>query len=376
MNAIANGGCVNKRTTLSAILVLVATVSLLTVFLQAQALHGPLTNPDVIRMVRDKMPESTIIGKIQSGPVKFDLSPGGLALLRQGNVSPNILRVMMAAEKTGANPAGSGGATPGATGTVPGKPPSGKPTAAGTAPASSGGGKPTAVRYPTNLHVSAGPRIKITGLVQPSLPSTIAQTLQQQSSQTHADKSTIVTAGRPIVAGRTSTGANPSGSSTTQSAPGPTSLSQKMTHAPQPISACVVSSNPTVLTVSGKSRAIVFTPDVGPGPNPNNQYSIKGCNFGQAQGRGEVHIFGPFINHSSPVRLAIDSWSDNLIVVTFDPTFQDEYDLNNITLVVVASNGQNIQLAVSGQTGATFTRPGNSKRVLRIIDSNLGHSCQ
>ncbi|HET9789697.1 MAG TPA: hypothetical protein VFR08_00185, partial [Candidatus Angelobacter sp.] len=89
----------NKRTTLPAILILVATLSLLTVFLQAQTLHGPLTNPDVIRMVRDKVPEPTIIGKIQSGPVKFDLSPGGLALLRQGNVSANILRVMMAAEK-------------------------------------------------------------------------------------------------------------------------------------------------------------------------------------------------------------------------------------------------------------------------------------
>ena len=85
-------------------------------------------------MVKDKLPESTIMAKIQSGPVKFDLSPGGLALLRQANVSPNILRVMMAAEKTAGNPPSSGGAAPTAAGAVPGNKPAGTPTAAGTGP--------------------------------------------------------------------------------------------------------------------------------------------------------------------------------------------------------------------------------------------------
>ena len=169
-----------------------------------------------------------------------------------------------------------------------------------------------------------------------------------------------------MVAGRAPTGANPTGGSTpggnppggggaTPPAPGSNSLNQKMTHAQPGMSQCKFSSNPTIETVSGKNRNIVFTPNMGTGPNPTNQYTIRGCNFGQSQ--GQVHLFGPFINHSSPVRLGIDTWSDNLIVVTFDPTFQDEYDLKNITLVVVASNGQNVQLPGQSFAAARASRP-------------------
>lgn len=368
----------NKRTTLPAILLLVATVSLLTVFLQAQTLHGPLTNPDVIRMVRDKLPEPTIIEKIQSGPVKFDLSAGGLALLHQANVSPNILRVMMAAEKAGGNPPASGGATPNAAGTVPGNPPAGKPTAVGTVPGRAPIAKQRVMPSPDKMKIAAGPRIRIAGLVASTLTPSISQTLQQQAAQARSERAAGPSGARTIMAAGAPSGGNPAGGSTpggnptggrtqggnpptgrgTGTAPGTagqTSLSQKMLHAPQAMSQCKFSSNPTIETVSGKSRGIVFTPDIGTGQNPNNQYTIRGCNFGQAQ--GQVHLFGPFVNHSSPVRLGIDTWSDNLIVVTFDPTFQDEYDLNNITLVVVASNGQNVQLPGLSFVAARASRP-------------------
>jgi hypothetical protein len=144
---------------------------------------------------------------------------------------------------------------------------------------------------------------------------------------------------------------------TTPATAGPTSASQKLVRASQGMSQCKFSSNPVIETVSGKNSNIIFTPDMGTGPNPTNQYTIRGCNFGQSQGQGQVHLSGPFINHSSPVRLGIDSWSDNLIVVTFDPTFQDEYDLKNITLVVVASNGQNVQLPGQSFAAARASRP-------------------
>jgi hypothetical protein len=368
---------VNKRTTLPAILLLIATVSLLTVFLQAQTLHGPLTNPDVIRMVRDKMPESTIIGKIQSGPVRFDLSPGGLALLRQANVSPNILRVMMAAEKAGTTPTPASPTKPTA-GNVPGRTPAGLPAAAATVPGRAPIAKQRVMPSPDKMKIAAGPRIKIAGLAASTLTPSMLQTLQQQAAQARSDKAAgpsgarkIMAAGAPsggTPAGGSTPGGNPTGGSTPGGNPpagggtgtppgaaGQTSLSQKMLHAPQGMSQCKFSSNPTIETVSGKNRGIVFTPDIGTGPNPNNQYTIRGCNFGQVQ--GQVHLFGPFINHSSPVRLGTDTWSDNLIVVTFDPTFQDEYDLNNITLVVVASNGQNVQLPGLSFVAARASRP-------------------
>jgi hypothetical protein len=369
---------VNKRTTLPALLVLIATMSLLTAFSQAQTPHAPLTNPDVIRMVKDKLPESAIIGKIQSGPVKFDLSPGGLALLRQGNVSPNILRVMMSAEKAGTTPTPAGGAKP-TTGTVPGHSPAGQPAAAGTAPGRAPGRTQAAMPVAAKIKITAGPRIKIAGLAPSTLTSSTAQILHEQATQARLERGVGSPAGRKIMASGTPAGGDPAGGSTpgrnptggatpsgnppgggTGPAPttaGPTSLSQKLVHAPQTMSQCKFSSNPVIETVSGKNRGIIFTPEIGTGPNPTNQYTIKGCNFGQGQGQGQVHLFGPFINHSSPVRLGIDSWSDNLIVVTFDPTFQDEYDLKNITLVVVASNGQNVQLPGQSFVAARGSRP-------------------
>ena len=119
----------------------------------------------------------------------------------------------------------------------------------------------------------------------------------------------------------------------------------------------LATSAPSISTVSGKKSGIVLTPDVGSGPNPTNVYTIRGCHFGAAQGQGHVQIVGNFLHHAGPVRMPVDSWSDQMIVAVFDPSFQDEYDTANITLAVTAANGQTAQLAGNSFYASRASRP-------------------
>jgi hypothetical protein len=140
-----------------------------------------------------------------------------------------------------------------------------------------------------------------------------------------------------------------------------------MTHAPVPISACRFNgTSPVVQSVSGRlSKNIYFTPDPGNDANsPRNQYTILGCNFGAAQGQGDVHLVGAFQNNPSPLKLGVDSWSDTLIVVTVDSTLQNEYDLDGITLVVTNANGLSVQLL-----GNHFVARRASRTLARIPNS-------
>src|SRR4029077_694547 len=65
-------------------------------------------------------------------------------------------------------------------------------------------------------------------------------------------------------------------------------------------------------------------------------------------------------------KLGIDSWSDNLVVVSFNPTFQNEYDLDNITLVVTNASGLSLQL-----TGNHFVARRASRSLSRIPNSSV-----
>jgi hypothetical protein len=58
--------------------------------------RAPITNADVVRMVKADVPESAIITSTQSSPVKFDLSPDGLLVLHRAGVDQKILEAMMA----------------------------------------------------------------------------------------------------------------------------------------------------------------------------------------------------------------------------------------------------------------------------------------
>lgn len=256
------------------------------------------------------------------------------------------------------------------------------------------------------------------GTPRPKLDPAIQQALEQQSSQAHTEKNqpavassvgqpgkpaagasstpqpaTAATGGRSMAVARPMAGASaiPAGQPARQPAPGQPAVAtsrasyaaaptQMVSNQPSsvppggspsgggvmgaaarvtmPMQSCMMnSSTPAIQTISGKKAGVIFTPDPGTGQYPNNQYTIKGCYFGSSQGQGDVHIYGGFINHNGPVKLSIDSWTDTLIVATFPLTFQDEYDLNNITLVVVASNGQSTQLPGNSFLAARASRP-------------------
>jgi hypothetical protein len=71
-----------------------------------QQSQKPLTNDDVIAMVRKKLPESVIVSAIQAGPGKFNTSTNELIRLNTAGVTEKELNAMLAT---------SGKGTPGAT---------------------------------------------------------------------------------------------------------------------------------------------------------------------------------------------------------------------------------------------------------------------
>jgi hypothetical protein len=63
----------------------------------------PLTNADVVAMVKADLPETTVILAIQKGPTAFDTSPQALIQLKNQGVSPRVLDAML--QPAGAPPA-------------------------------------------------------------------------------------------------------------------------------------------------------------------------------------------------------------------------------------------------------------------------------
>ena len=61
----------------------------------AQEAQRPLTNTDVINMVKSKLPESVIVQAIQSRPGKFDTSPQALIALQKAGVTEAEMNAMM-----------------------------------------------------------------------------------------------------------------------------------------------------------------------------------------------------------------------------------------------------------------------------------------
>jgi hypothetical protein len=70
---------------------------LLCAALMGQQAQKPLTNSDIIKMVRGGVPASVIVSSIQSSPTHFDLSPEALIRLHKLGVSKGIMDAMMAA---------------------------------------------------------------------------------------------------------------------------------------------------------------------------------------------------------------------------------------------------------------------------------------
>ena len=75
----------------------------------AQEARPPLTNADVTKLVKAKLPESTIILTIQKNPSAFDTSPEALISLTKNGVSSKILEAML---QSSVKPAATGAAAP------------------------------------------------------------------------------------------------------------------------------------------------------------------------------------------------------------------------------------------------------------------------
>jgi hypothetical protein len=87
-----------RLTKLSHALVTVFSAILLAATALTAQQKNPLTNADVIKMVKTGMAESTITAAIAAHDTQFDLSSTGLQTLGQAGVSSKVIRAMLAAE--------------------------------------------------------------------------------------------------------------------------------------------------------------------------------------------------------------------------------------------------------------------------------------
>lgn len=67
-------------------------------FASAQQAQKPLTNTDVVKMVKGGLPESTIVSAIQANPPNFDISADALTSLKNAGVTQAVMNAMIAAE--------------------------------------------------------------------------------------------------------------------------------------------------------------------------------------------------------------------------------------------------------------------------------------
>jgi hypothetical protein len=100
-----------------------STVVLVQIFAAAQRSQKPMTNDDVIAMVKNKMPETVVVSAIQSRPSKFNTSTTELIRLQKAGATENELNAIIAVSSKGAAPQPSSipvtASAPDASSTVP-----------------------------------------------------------------------------------------------------------------------------------------------------------------------------------------------------------------------------------------------------------------
>lgn len=84
----------SRRTTAATLLLL--PLHLCSVFGQVAK---PLTNADVIKMVKGGLPESVVVSAIQSSPAKYDISPDALIALQKDGVTSREMDAIIAESK-------------------------------------------------------------------------------------------------------------------------------------------------------------------------------------------------------------------------------------------------------------------------------------
>src|SRR5580704_7167889 len=90
-------------------------LAFVTVFGSAQSQKKPsLTNQDIVRMVKDKFSDSTIVKAIEANTTNFDVSATALIALKDSGVSQTVIEAMLSAAvsksaNAGAQPAAKTG---------------------------------------------------------------------------------------------------------------------------------------------------------------------------------------------------------------------------------------------------------------------------
>ena len=89
-----------RRIILALVLIMALTPGLF-----SQQNSKPLSNQDVISMVKNLLPESVILAAIKSNDTDFDVSATGLIALKKAGVTPKVMEAMLAAANNKKNAA-------------------------------------------------------------------------------------------------------------------------------------------------------------------------------------------------------------------------------------------------------------------------------
>lgn len=84
------------------VILVVSVIVLMQTFSSAQQSQKPMTNDDIITMVKNKMPETVVVSAIRARPSQFNTSTAELIRLKKSGVSENELNAMIAASNKGA----------------------------------------------------------------------------------------------------------------------------------------------------------------------------------------------------------------------------------------------------------------------------------
>ncbi len=311
--------------------------------LSAQPGQQPLTNVDVIRMVKGGLPEQVILAKIQAAGKNFDFSPRSCQALAQAHISQKVLNAM-----------GDGSVRPCFTGGVrtgsgaDDLNPQPLPPHAGSALASSKAGPLRNRRVGVNLTVPKQGH-KITNPKAASQNAAIIAVLQEQRRFADADVAQMklgIRQGSTQLQPSTTMSANGKtmlGASAAQTRANNGNLASTATPASQyatlpkgmnPGLALQCGHDPSlrILAVNGGPHPTIFTQD-----DKYNFFTITGCSFGDPGPNSKAYIYYQGTFHED---LQIEEWSDNWIKLHLDPKLRGVDDQNDVTLVVQRGDGK------------------------------------
>jgi hypothetical protein len=158
------------------VLIVIALVAVSTV--GAQQNNKPLTNQDVMSMVKNVLPESVIIDAIKTNDTDFDVSANGLIALKKAAVTSKVMEAMLAAANNKKNAA----AAPAPPASVAA---TGIPNAAVAANSGAGTSASTPVTAPANASPAWQPTVSaVQGATKVSLTAEPTQIVQTKSKPT------------------------------------------------------------------------------------------------------------------------------------------------------------------------------------------------